>query len=334
MKKTALILAKILVAVVLLWYILTHKTDPAQLWQEMKNADPGWFSLAFLVNCSVIFLAVWRWDLLLRAQDINARFYPLFWATCAGNFFNSFLLGLTGGDLARIYYATQLAPSKKVGAGVSVAVDRIVGMLGLMALAGLVVVCFGRQFWDNAETRRSMQIIAVSILAAVIVVTLFLKQQTVGRWIGWDRWHHRLPLQKAVEHLRQINDAYHNNQRALANTVLISVFVHILSILAVYLIGRSLHVEAPLIAFYLVLPIINAVTAIPISPGGAGVRESMFILMFNAVGVHANDKVTAMSLLYFGVIILTSAAAGIIYLFAKPAAMHLEKISDIISQES
>ena len=33
-------------------------------------------------------------------------------------------------------------------------VDRIVGMLGLMVLAGLVIICFGRQFWDNIAAGR------------------------------------------------------------------------------------------------------------------------------------------------------------------------------------
>ena len=334
MKKTALILLKILVAGVLLWYIFKFKTDPAKLWREMKNADPAWLVLAFLVNFSILFLAVWRWNLLLKVQGISARFYPVFWAICAGNFFNSFLLGLTGGDIARVYYATQLAPSKKVGAGLSIVVDRLVGMLGLMVLAGLVIVFFGHTFWDNAETRRWVLIIAASIGVASMAVALYLKQRMVGRWIGWERWRHRLPLQKVLEHLNQINEAYHNNQRTLLNTVLISVLVHILSILAVYLIGRSLQIEAPMIAFYLVLPIINAVTAIPLSPGGVGVREYMFLLLFNAIGVHANAKVTAMSFLYyFGVIVLTSIAAGVIYLFARPAAIHHEKISEIIAHE-
>jgi len=335
MKKTTLILLKILVASVLLWYIFKYKTDPIKLWKAMRNADPAWLALAFLINFSIIFLAVWRWDLLLRAQGITARFHPIFWATCAGNFFNSFLLGLTGGDIARIYYATQLAPSKKVGAGMSVAIDRIVGMLGLMLLAGLVIVFFGRQFWENAETRRLVLIIAASIGAAVLAVALYLKQRTLGRWIRWESWRHRLPLQKVLEDMRQINEAYHNNRQVLLNTVLISVLVHILSIFTVYLIGRSLNIEAPMIAFYLVMPIINAVTAVPLSPGGVGVREYMFLLVFNAIGVHANDKVTAMSFLYyFGVIVLTSIVAGVIYLFAKPAAMHHEKISEIIAQES
>ena len=137
-----------------------------------------------------------------------------------------------------------------------------------------------------------------------------------------------------LEHLRQINEAYHSNPRTLLNTVLISVLVHILSIFTVYLIGRSLQIEAPMIAFYLALPIINAVSAVPISPGGVGVREYMFLLLFNAVGVHDNDKVTAMSFLYyFGVIVMTSVVCGAIYMFAKPASLHLERISDIIAQE-
>lgn len=334
MKKTALIVFKFLVAAVLLWYIFTYKINPADLWSEMRNAEPGWLLLAFFVNASILLPAVWRWHLLLSAQQIHARLYPVFWATCAGNFFNSFLLGLTGGDIARIYYATQLAPSKKVGAGVSVAVDRIVGILGLLVLAGLVLLFFGSRFWADEQARRAVLGILAALGVAGIGVAVYLNQQTIGRWVGWEKWSHRLPLQNALHHLRQINEAYHNNRGTLLKTILISVFVHILSVFTVYLIGRGLHIEAPLIAFYLALPVINAVTAVPISPGGVGLRESMFILMFNIVGVHANDKVTAMSFLYFGVIVLTSIVAGGIYMFGRPATMHAEKISDIIAKES
>jgi uncharacterized protein (TIRG00374 family) len=334
MKKTALIVFKFLVAAVLLWYIFTYKINAADLWNEMRNAEPGWLLLAFLVNGSILLPAVWRWHLLLRAQGIEAGFYPTFWTTCAGNFFNSFLLGLTGGDIARIYYATQLAPSKKVGAGVSVAVDRIVGLLGLLVLAGLVLLFFGGRFWEHEQTRRAVLGILAALGLAGLGVVVYLNQRTLSGWTRWNQWRHRLPLQKAINHLRQINEAYHNNQGALLKAIVISVFVHILSVFTVYLIGRSLQIGAPLIAFYLALPIINAVTAIPISPGGVGLRESMFILMFNIVGVHDNDKVMAMSFLYFGVIVLTSVVAGAVYMLGRPASMHTEKISDIIAKES
>jgi len=334
MKKTGLILLKVLVAAVLLWYIFTHKIHPADLWKEMKNASPGWLAVALALNFSIIFLAVWRWKLLLRAQGIDARFHPVFWTTCAGNFFNSFLLGLTGGDIARIYYATQLAPSKKVGAGVSVAIDRIVGMLGLLALAGLVILFFGGRFWSDPQSRRAVIAILASLAAAGLVVLVFVKQRAVANWVGWGKWRDRLPFQNAIGHLRRINEAYHENRGALVKAVLISVIVHILSTFTVYLIGRGLQIDAPMIAYFLAMPIVNAVTAVPVSPGGAGVRESMFLLMFNVAGVHADAKVTAMSVLYFGVIVMTSVIAGGIYMFGRPAAMHQDKLSKIIAEES
>ena len=50
-------------------------------------------------------------------------------------FFNAFLLGSTGGDLLKAYYAARETHHRKTEAVVTVLVDRLIGLFSMLALA-------------------------------------------------------------------------------------------------------------------------------------------------------------------------------------------------------
>ena len=103
----------------------------------------GWYVPAFLCLGVVPLLGTLRFRLLLLVQGISLRISRLFQLTFLGNFFNNFMLGLTGGDLVKAYYVAR-ETHKRTEAVITVFLDRIVGMIGLAVLsAAMVAVNFG-----------------------------------------------------------------------------------------------------------------------------------------------------------------------------------------------
>ena len=127
-----LILRVAISASILGW--LAHKIEWAELGHRIQSADPGWIALAIVLFGITLFISALRWQVLLRVQEIVLKFVPIFQVSMIGQFFNSFLLGTTGGDVARVLYIAQLAPHKKSAAGLSVIFDRVIGLIALIVL--------------------------------------------------------------------------------------------------------------------------------------------------------------------------------------------------------
>jgi glycosyltransferase 2 family protein len=100
----------------------------------------------------------------------------------------------------------------------------------------------------------------------------------------------------------------------LFKTFAISFVVHFFSMLSIWCVGRGLAVtSAKFTDYFLYLPIINSVTAVPITISGFGVREGMYIKMFHEVGVP-EAVALVMSLLGYLATLFWSIVGGAFFL--------------------
>jgi uncharacterized membrane protein YbhN (UPF0104 family) len=99
-----------------------------------------------------------------------------------------------------------------------------------------------------------------------------------------------------------------------------------LTILSVILIGASLHVPAPWYLYLLCVPLITIIGAVPVTPGGVGVVENLYIVYLASVGNPS--LVLALALLVRFSWILTSLPGAVIAIggvkLAPAAAMYRE----------
>src|SRR5476651_632190 len=124
MSKKIVVPIKLLVTALIFWWVI-HRLGPKRddLMVYIRNAHLIWLAAAFGILTVIMFLGIWRWQSLLRVQGIRISFYQTTWITAVGLFFNSFLIGSTGGDVLRAWYAAQAAPAHKTQAVFSIAVD-------------------------------------------------------------------------------------------------------------------------------------------------------------------------------------------------------------------
>jgi uncharacterized membrane protein YbhN (UPF0104 family) len=55
-----------------------------------------------------------------------------------------------------------------------------------------------------------------------------------------------------------------------------------------YFIALSLSIRVPFLAFFVVVPLVVIATMVPVSLGGMGVREGMFVLLLSNIGVSGH----------------------------------------------
>jgi uncharacterized membrane protein YbhN (UPF0104 family) len=139
----------------------------------------------------------------------------------------------------------------------------------------------------------------------------------IGLWKGFaDKlpglrsWLQRLPKYDTLHRMVDAYRVYASHPVILVKTVLISFPIHFFSMLSIWCVGRGLAVRsASFTDYFLYLPIINSVTAVPITISGFGVREGMYVKMFHEVGV-AGPEALVMSLLGYLAMLFWSIVGG------------------------
>jgi hypothetical protein len=98
--------------------------------------------------------------------------------------------------------------------------------------------------------------------------------------------------------------------------LLLSVAVHFLSLLAIFLIGRSVELDFSLATYLVLVPPAILLTLIPLSLAGWGIREGAMIGLFTLLGANT-VTVLSMSILYGIVLIVASLPGLVVYMKGK-----------------
>jgi glycosyltransferase 2 family protein len=296
MQKLTINLIKILVSAGLILYILLYQVELVELWSALTQAMIAPLVLAAILMVTSIAIRSLRWQVVLRALDIQVPLNRLVHLYFIGGFFNLFLPTGMGGDaikMARLAQTTGRAPES---IGVTL-VERATGLWVLFVLA-LLALPFSYDLLPVAW------IVPISTIALVGVVAGWLMMATpLLPWLGSKI---RLPGQAALE--RFYRSVSLLGYKALGLACLVSLVFNLSLIWVMALISQSLGLDLPVGLFFLFTPVISFSLTLPISVGGLGVREQTFILLFAAAGVTAATA-TAMSLLFY---ILTTLLIGLI----------------------
>ena len=308
---------KLGISVLLVAYVL-YRSDPRSVLEAAKGVQPGWLLLAFLLHVPGYLVSSWRWQILLRAQGIRIRFTRLLALYLVGTFFNLFLPTQVGGDIMRIIHSSNRGESRAVPAMV-ILVERTIGVVTLMFLAlGAALFGFG------GGGRQVLVLIILAVLCAVALVVFLLFHPCVEKGRG-KVVAMRMPeiVREKGQKLYGALHAYGSRKKSLLAALGLSFVLQILVIVHYFFIGVGLGINAHLPDFFLVVPMVHLVTAIPISLGGLGVRELTFVALLGTLGVPSSQA-TALSLIYFVLVVPYGLIGGAVYTLAASAPLGEE----------
>jgi uncharacterized membrane protein YbhN (UPF0104 family) len=225
-----------------------------------------------------ILLASWRWWWLLRLTHLPLSFGNALRLTWVGLFFNTFLPGQTGGDIAKGLYLLKACPQARVPAIGSLVLDRVLGFLGLLLLTFLAL--FGAQT-ELGELR----VWVWGLFFGGGGVLVLLLSRRMRYWLrhivrGW------MPraLAQRLGHVETALRLYRKSWVALLGCFTLGVINQVCVIFAVALLGRAVGLDLPWVAFFVLLPLLLLVGALPLAPNGWGVGELSFGYLFAAYG--------------------------------------------------
>ncbi len=311
MKKAAGYLLRIVVSAGIIAYIFTSPDISVPIIAEhIGGVSPGWLVLALLGYKACILLSSYRWLLLMKAHGIGVSFSHSLGLNYLGFFFNNFMLSLTGGDIIKAYYASRLEHSKRAEAATIVFIDRLIGLAGLVVL-GAAAVAVGR----GEEGVAGAFFIVIAALAGFALLGAVSFNKKVAGLLG------KMVLAEKIKRpLRKVHDSvyfYRNNTKILAKCLCLSVVLWCFMVLMNVVLARGLGADIRTGYFFIFVPVINLISSVPVTIGGWGLREQMYVQFFGVAGVERALAVS-LSVSFALILVLWSLVGGVLYAFHWP----------------
>src|ERR1700738_5144139 len=150
MKRILLTILQVAVTAALLLWVFHDPAIRAAMVEALSTAHKQWILAAIVAYVVVEFAAAFRWQVLLKVQDIQLPFSRIVALSIIGMFYNLFLPGGTGGDIVKTYLLWKETPKNKPGALLAVLFDRMIGLIALIIITGILI--FLRYGWLTRET--------------------------------------------------------------------------------------------------------------------------------------------------------------------------------------
>lgn len=245
--------------------------------------------IALILSFSQLVLSAYRVKLLLAAHQISISFFRCVIYNVIGIFYSTILPGGMSGDVVRAYYfwlyvhTQNCTKSDLLGALVT---DRLFATLAMLFI-GLIAAT------GSAK--------AINVSFEFLIFLWFVFFVGISGYLFVCNTHKfklrisKLPYLKFfIDRLQRVLaklDLKNYTNQTLLLVGLSSIIIHIASVLVIFMIALRLGSGLSFGQVMTVAPVGLLVNALPISPGGMGVGEKGFSILFDLVGGQYGDNV-------------------------------------------
>lgn len=322
LKKTLSIALRLALAFGIIFYLL-HKIDLQALILILRESLNQWEWLIAGVGLSYLALhaGMIRWSIILNAQGLEMSDKRCFSVYFIGQFFNSFMFGSTGGDLIRAFYAAKETHHQKTEAVATVFIDRMIGLIALYLIAAVMLAVRAKFFLSHWETHLAALIMIGMILATLAGLIVVFNINRFANWPLVDRIKRHPTLERTIKRVLVSIYLYRRGPGVLIKTSFLSLLIQAFTVLHCYCIGRCFQINIGIVDYLTVIPIIVSIAAIPITPGGLGIREGLAVTLLGAMGVNSAQALP-LSLMIFFISVAWSLVGGLIFMGYSASAGH------------
>ena len=291
---------------------------PPELWENLTQIPFPIFVGSVLLVGIILLLGIIRWRMVLKVHGLGLPFSRATEISFVAHFFNSFLLGSTGGDLMKAYYAARETRHKKTEAVITVFVDRLVGLWAMLLFAGLMMVPNLKLLMSSELLRLPVAVVLAMLVGCTIVVVLAFYGGVSRGWTGARQWLRRLPKGAWIEQSLEACRRFGKEPFFMPRTLLVSMLLNAVTVLQFLVLSYGLGLRVSPLAMFVIVPTIICIASLPITPSGLGVRENLFVLMLAGTTIAASaTSALSLSLLAYAGSLFWSLVGGVVYVLFK-----------------
>jgi uncharacterized membrane protein YbhN (UPF0104 family) len=260
--------AKVAVSAGLLGWVV-HKAGLRNIADTLAHAKVGWLGAAVLLGFAATCVQATQWHALLEAHGLRRTWWRCLRLVFVGNTFNSILPSSIGGDVARAVMVAD-SPAERVPAASTVVLQRLCnfpGMIVLMTLGLLLTL---------GDSRASeIRLVALAGVLAGAAGLALCMTPLLGRLAALPVLQRGRPG-RILARLLAALDAFRGRRSELLFASARGTAFWGLSVVNQWAFMHAVGVPIPLTYAAIVVTTINALTMLPISINGYGIRENGF----------------------------------------------------------
>ncbi|MFN2351386.1 MAG: lysylphosphatidylglycerol synthase transmembrane domain-containing protein [Kiritimatiellia bacterium] len=280
-----------------------------------------WVAAALVLAGCILGLGAVRWRLMLRACAVPLPSGRLWRIYLIGHFFNAFMLGMAGGDLVRVFYTARATGCRKTQALGTVLMDRLSGMGMVYLVAGMMMAIHVDLFRSEWRLHLPALIMLGMIAGGCLLALLVFNVHRFRRWRVFNMVRRYPRLAEFMHNLLLAVDVFRQRPLLILQSSALSLIGQILLVLQCYCLGRSLMLPLGFFDYLAVIPLIASIAAIPVTPGGLGIREVLAVSMLGALGVPSSRSLP-LSLMIYGSSLAWSLVGGLFFVIYSSSAGH------------
>lgn len=295
MKKKILKILKLILGLCILCFLFSQ-TSAREFLNLLKNVNYQWFIFGLILYVTGQIISAKKWEIISEYLGFKKSFSAYVSMYFLGMFYNSFLPTNIGGDVVKIVKLNDKSENSGKRALVSVLFDRL---SGVAVLVGFIIV----GFMINNTNNSTLQIVSYSLILLLIlgcIFTFYIAKHP-------DIFHSK--LKKYIETI--LVPVF--NKDCILGIVVYSVVFHIIVIAIHYCIAQMFNFPISTSYYLLLYPISAIAAALPISVGGIGIKEFVYVYMLKMVGIDTSSALIFS--LSFSMIILFSSLLGLVPFF-------------------
>ncbi|WP_169303377.1 lysylphosphatidylglycerol synthase transmembrane domain-containing protein [Pedobacter cryophilus] len=276
---------KIIISAICLYYVFT-KIDFIPFFNLLKTVRIFWLALATIFFILSKIIGAFRLNIYLKNAEINLtekENLKLYWL---GMFYNLFLPGGIGGDAYKIILLKKHFNKSYKTISTAVLLDRISGLVALIGLA-IISACF----------------IPLSKWYLILVIISFFSGYTVYRFILFRY--------------------FATHRQNILKTDLLGLMVQLSQGFSIICIAFALSTAQNFAVLLVIFYISSLSTLLPLSVGGLGAREIIFLFSAKYLGIPQEVSVS-ISLVFYMISALVS-LVGVYFVFGR---MFSDKVDD------
>ncbi len=279
--------------------LLASQTDIGLIGERMSTVGRSAIAWALVLIVVQTVVTGYRWAVIMGAVGSPVGILPATQSVFVSLFLNQCFPSYIGGDAYRIYWlygeGTPLAHAVR-----GVLVDRITALIALVAMLGAgIALLFARI--DDATIRVALAVLLVAGSGGTVVL---LACDRLPK--SWRRWR---PVAELAELAVVCRHALFRG-RIAAEVGPLAILVHALTGAILWVFARDMGLPLTLADCVLITPPVVLLSAVPISIGGWGVRESVVAGLLASFAVPSEAAI-ALSLL-LGLTMLANGLLGLI----------------------
>lgn len=293
---------KLVFSVVLIYFAFS-RIDVSKLFNEIKNV-PHWL---VLINIFIRFLLVAmlsvRWSLLLFPEIKIKTILTFTRASILADFYTLFFSTAVVGEVAKWIVIDNKYPEiSKTKILASVILDRFIGF-STFVIFGLISIIIGKN--------RGLIIPEVIFYLLFVLTIACLVIYFIVYYFDVSKLFPKFTL------LHKLDDAFElfkgKNMMQVVKCLLVSVLSEIFWMLQIWWLGNIFGASLSFLTVFIFIPITSMILILPISVGGFGAREELYLLFLAKYGTGESILLLSTFLGILGVI--TSLLGGVLLFY-------------------